>query len=106
MESSIETYFWMVDRLNLEDDPKNKVNMAKNSVIYSKVLVQKINNGSFVARLLNLMTPTYQQRTGKEMQLSNNLSAINENDKSFQAENWKLLFQELPKFGINVEAKK
>ena len=69
MESSIETYFWMVDRLNLEDDPKNKVNMAKNSVIYSKVLVQKINNGSFVARLLNLMTPTYQQRVN-----SNNTS--------------------------------
>jgi hypothetical protein len=39
----------MVDRLNLEDDPKNKVNMSKNSVIYSKQLTQKLTNGLCVA---------------------------------------------------------
>ena len=92
MESSIETYFWMVDRLNLEDDPKNKVDMAKNKVIFSKVITQRINNGSTIVTLLNEMASTYQQRTGREVQLSQNLAAINENDKSFKPENWKLLF--------------
>ena len=38
MESTIEVYFWLVDWLGLQDDPKNKVNMAKNTVTCSKNL--------------------------------------------------------------------
>ena len=36
IEASQETYFWMVDRLGLEEDPKNKVNMNQNTVALSK----------------------------------------------------------------------
>lgn len=32
MSINVETYFWMVDRLNLEDDTKNKVNKVTNFV--------------------------------------------------------------------------
>ena len=30
MSISIETYFWLLDRLKIEDDSRNKVNMTKN----------------------------------------------------------------------------
>lgn len=53
--ASIETYFWMVDRLQIEDDPRNKVNRIKNSVAFSKDLTTKIQNGFYLGLLLKNM---------------------------------------------------
>lgn len=57
--TSLETYFWMVDRLAIEDDSRNKVNMQKNSVLLSKPFVKKLDNGHYAGRLLNLMRQTF-----------------------------------------------
>lgn len=48
MSISIETYFWLVDRLKIEDDSKNKVNMTKNQVTLSKVFLKKCENGLYI----------------------------------------------------------
>ena len=32
MQTSVENYFWLVDRLSMEDDPANKVNVQKETV--------------------------------------------------------------------------
>lgn len=106
METSIETYFWLVDRLNLQDDPKNKVNMGKNTVACSKQLQTSIANGFYVARLLNEMHLTYQSRSEKNFQLGAGLREIMETDKPFLAKNWQALWPELEKFGLVVDDKK
>jgi hypothetical protein len=53
--TSIETYFWMVDRLQMEDDSRNKVNMTKNTVSLSKHFLKRIENGHYIGRLCNEM---------------------------------------------------
>ena len=32
METSLQNYFWLVDRLSMEDDAKNRVNAEKETV--------------------------------------------------------------------------
>jgi len=38
METSIQNYFWLVDRLSMEDDSKNKVNAENETVTLSEDL--------------------------------------------------------------------
>lgn len=106
MEARLETYFWLVDRLQLEDDPKNKVNMAKGTVKVSTALQNRITNGMYIARLLREMTNTYQSRSGNQVSLDPALSQIKDNDKAFKPQNWQLIFNQLEQFNIFIEPKK
>ncbi len=63
---SIETYFWMVDRLQIEDDTRNKVNKTTNIVTLSKPFQKKIENGFYISRLLNEIYPTFSKRSDKQ----------------------------------------
>jgi hypothetical protein len=65
MSISIETYFWLVDRLKIEDDSRNKVNMTKNQVTLSKPFLKKCENGLYLGQLLNEIYPTYSNRVDK-----------------------------------------
>ena len=38
METSIQNYFWLVDRLGMEDDPRNRVNAENETVTLSEQL--------------------------------------------------------------------
>ena len=57
--TSLETYFWMVDRLGIEDDTRNKVNMTNNNVTLGKPFIKRIENGHYMGRLLADMYTTY-----------------------------------------------
>jgi len=57
---STEVYFWLVDRLTIDDDPRNKVNKAQNSVTLSKPFIKKIENGHYIGRLMREMYQTYE----------------------------------------------
>lgn len=46
--TTTDNYFWMVDRLKIEDDTRNKVNMAKNTVGLSKPFVKRLENGFYI----------------------------------------------------------
>lgn len=63
--TSIETYFWMVDRLQIEDDVRNKVNRTTNAVTLSKPFIKRVENGHYVGRLLTDMYPTFSKRSDK-----------------------------------------
>lgn len=52
MSISLETYFWIIDRLEIEDDSRNKVNKSKNQVTLSKSFLKKCENGQYIGRLL------------------------------------------------------
>ena len=52
METSIQNYFWLVDRLNMDDDQRNKVNMQSDSVSLSEVLTEYITSGELITKLL------------------------------------------------------
>ena len=74
--TSLETYFWMVDRLEIEDDSRNKVNMTNNSVALSKPFIKRIENGHYVGRLLADMHPTFSKRTEKNFAVPTSLADI------------------------------
>jgi len=45
METTLEHYFWMLDRLGMEDDSRNKVNTESKQVKLSKQLTSQLING-------------------------------------------------------------
>ena len=94
--ASIETYFWMVDRLQIEDDSRNKVNKTKNSVTLSKDLITKIQTGYFLGLLLKNMYQTFESRTGKTFQIPSQLTEIDPKSKDiFNEGTWRIIFETL-----------
>ena len=69
MQTSVENYFWLVDRLNMEDDPANKVNVQKETVILSNNLRDRVRSGEILQKLLEQMHVTYIKRTEKPFSL-------------------------------------
>ena len=69
MQTSVENYFWLVDRLNMEDDPANKVNVQKETVILSNNLRDGVRSGEILQKLLEQMHVTYIKRTEKPFSL-------------------------------------
>ena len=55
----------MVDRLQIEDDVRNKVNRTTNAVTLSKPFIKRVENGHYVGRLLTDMYPTFSKRSDK-----------------------------------------
>ncbi len=66
MSISIETYFWLIDRLKIEDDSRNKVNMTKNQVTLSKPFLKKCENGLYLGQLLTEIYSTHSKRVNKQ----------------------------------------
>ena len=64
METSIQNYFWMVDRLSMEDDARNKVNAEAETVSLSDDLSSEILDGHIFQKLLAEMHRTFTMRTG------------------------------------------
>lgn len=93
--TSIESYFWMVDRLQIEDDSRNKVNMTKNIVVLSKPFTKRIENGHYVGRLLHEMSHTYESRTGRQLLVPSELQAIDAESPGWNAQQWQLIFDAL-----------
>ena len=52
MQTSVENYFWLVDRLSMEDDPANKVNVQKETVKLSDKMQDRIRSGELMQKLL------------------------------------------------------
>ena len=69
MQTSVENYFWLVDRLNMEDDPANKVNVQKETVILSNNLRDRVRSGEILQKLLEQMHVTFIKRTEKPFSL-------------------------------------
>ena len=69
MQTSVENYFWIVDRLSMEDDPANKVNVQKETVQLSNKMQDSVRSGELLQRLLELMHITYIKRTEKPFSL-------------------------------------
>ena len=92
--SSIETYFWLVDRLSMEDDSRNKVNMSKNTVALSKPYLLNIETGSYIAKLMQDMCHTFESRTGKNLEMSKDL-VVDPEAKGFFEPKWKTIFATL-----------
>ena len=74
--TTTDNYFWMVDRLKIEDDTRNKVNMAKNTVGLSKPFIKRLENGFYIGQLLQEIHPTYMNRSGKQFELPQALTEI------------------------------
>ena len=70
METSIQNYFWIVDRLSMEDDPRNRVNAENETVTLSEDLKKGIEDGQIFGKLLSVMHRTYVMRTNNSFELS------------------------------------
>ena len=70
METSIQNYFWIVDRLAMEDDPRNRVNAENETVTLSDSMKNGIEEGQIFAKLLSVMHRTYTARTANSFELA------------------------------------
>lgn len=55
MEIDIDVYFWIVDRGVFDDDQRNKVEMERNKVKMHREHSQRLENGFYVAKLMNIL---------------------------------------------------
>jgi hypothetical protein len=99
MEANLDDYFWMIDRLGMEDDTRNKVNKDRNVVQLSKNMTASLCNGYLFAKLLSEIHPTYIKRSRKNFNLEAALLDMRDNIKNRQA-NWEVIQKVLPKFGV------
>jgi hypothetical protein len=79
----VETYYWLLDRLNLSDDTRNKVNTVTNVVTLSKPFLKKIDNGHFIGKLLVAMYPTFAKRSDKQFSVPPSLGEIDPDSPTF-----------------------
>lgn len=55
MEVDIDVYFWLVDRGVYDDDQRNKVDMERNKVKLHREHSQRVENGFYIAKLMNIL---------------------------------------------------
>ena len=55
MEVDIDVYFWLVDRGVYDDDQRNKVDMDRNKVKLHREHSQRLENGFYIAKLMNIL---------------------------------------------------
>jgi hypothetical protein len=55
MEIDIDVYFWLVDRGVYDDDQRNKVEMERNKVKMHREHSQRLENGLYIAKLMNIL---------------------------------------------------
>jgi hypothetical protein len=90
--ASLEVYFWMLDRLQIEDDTRNKVNKTNNNVVLGKPFTKRVENGHYIGRLLTLMYPTFAQRSGKTFSLPAQLTEIEPEAGTYSRAIWMPIF--------------
>lgn len=104
--TSIESYFWMVDRLGIEDDTRNKVNMTKNCVALGKPFIKKVENGYYMGRLLSDMYPTFSKRSDKQFAIPYSLQEMDPEGPIYNQNQWDVLFGVLAKYGCDLGQKR
>ena len=96
METSTQNYFWLVDRLSMEDDPSNRVNPQNETVTLSEDLQSGLQSGHLFNKLLAVMHRTYTMRTNANFELSTQPLTDSARD------NWEQLIPQLRQFGISL----
>jgi len=51
-ELEIETYFWMVDRAEIQDDQRNQVSIEKQRVSLHKDHSEMMENGAYLGKIM------------------------------------------------------
>lgn len=64
MELNLDHYFWLIDRLDLQDNPKNTVNKDRNTVTLDFAMTNSFANGYYVGKLVAEIYHTYIKRSG------------------------------------------
>jgi hypothetical protein len=104
METQMDDYFWMIDRLGIEDHAKNKVNKDTSTVSISKDFANSLSNGYYFGKLIAEMHPTYIKRTRKKFSLDPNISSLKDNlQKKTKEFNWHTIARQLDKFGVFLD---
>jgi hypothetical protein len=94
----------MIDRLGMEDNPKNQVNKDKNTVSIAKDFANSLSNGYYFGKLIAEMHPTYIKRTRKKFTLDPNISSLKDNlQKKTKEYNWHTISRQLEKFGVSLD---
>ena len=100
METSIQNYFWLVDRLSIEDDSRNKVNAESETVTLSTELEQGLLDGKIFGKLLSQMHRTFTMRTGQSFQIPQQPL------QGSRDANWESLIPSLRNFGVQINENK
>jgi hypothetical protein len=99
----IDLYFWMIDRGDFEDDQRNKVEIDKSRVKLHIDHRQRIENGFYIGKIMNVIRKTIIKMSKKPFTLDPNLTIMKDLTSSATREyNWNLVTQELKKFNIRI----
>jgi hypothetical protein len=94
----------MIDRLEKEDDPRNKVDKERNTVTFHKQTASSIKSGYLFSKLLLEMYPTFRKRTKKSFVLEAGVPNIKDNNQlKIKQQNWDILTKAMEPFGVKID---
>jgi hypothetical protein len=100
---AIQTYFWLVDRAEIENDQRNQVSNEKQLVFLYKDHNSRIENGFYLGKIMQAIRKTKVKFSRKPFFLDPALAnLIDESNKQAREFNWNLIVQQLIKFNIIV----
>jgi hypothetical protein len=104
--TNLDTYFWLVDRLEMSDDVRNVINKQLHTVTLSKPFVKQAENGYIISSLMQKIHPLFMQRTGKQFRLPPEIVSIDAETQTFNKDMWHHIFSALEDFGIKIPRQK
>jgi hypothetical protein len=72
----IDLYFWMIDRGDIEDDQRNKVEMEQSRVRLHREHAQRIENAYYVGKIMHVIRKTIIKKSKKPFTLDPNLHSM------------------------------
>ena len=72
----IDLYFWMIDRGDLEDDQRNKVEIEQQRVKLHREYSQRLENAFYIARLMQVIRKTIIKKSKKPFTLDASLNSL------------------------------
>ena len=90
----IETYFWLVDRAEIEDDQRNQVSNEKQLVFLYKDHNARVENGLYLGKIMQAIRKTKIKLSRKPFVLDPGLANLqDESSKQSREYNWNLIIQ-------------
>lgn len=99
----IELYFWMLDRGEIPDDQRNRVEIERQRVALYREHSQKLENAVYIGKLMLQMRKTVVKKSQRPFTLDPHLYNLKDLTSSqAKKDNWEVVCSELKKFGIRV----
>ncbi len=99
----IDLYFWMIDRGDLQDDQRNRVEIDHQRVKLHREYSTLVENAFYIGQLMHVIRKSIIKKSKKPFNLDPQLNNLKESSSQAARQyNWDITASELKKFNIKL----